>query len=517
MSCRRLLAGPTASPPRSRCAACATSATTRPRPEATRPGSEPRARSTSSWSRFGWATSPSTRSPSSTASTPPTPGRSSPRTRCERAFELTAGQPWLVNALAREIVEKIRGAGHRTDHGRPRGAGQGTADPRPGDSPGLARRPARRPARPPSARTSPRRHARHPRPLRRRRRLHPRPRPDRPRKPLSGRQPHLPRGHRPGSAAGVEDNVIADPRSFVLPDGRLDFPLLLDEFADFWIEHGDILRHGSVYHEAAPQLVLMGFLQRVVNGGGYVEREYGVGPGRIDLLVRWPYDRPRRQTPLAARGPRAQGPRLGEANPLADGLNQLDRYLDRLGLDTGTLVVFDRRPNAHRSRNAFISTRSPVPPDAPLLSSTANPSLRAKDGTGRRRARTPGQRSGEMRCDRPGGSAPGATVTVRVPPSPPSPGATTSAAPSPSQSAWFFAPDTGPGGVTAILTRASSRQDGTSRRTIQARSDGGRFRHGPTWKSAQPWRSAYAQASAGVGNAATTSTTNPAEVRCTAA
>ncbi len=33
----------------------------------------------------------------------------------------------------------------------------------------------------------------------------------------------------------------------------------------------------------------MAFLQRVVNGGGFIDREYGVGRRRIDLLVRWPY------------------------------------------------------------------------------------------------------------------------------------------------------------------------------------------------------------------------------------
>ncbi len=33
----------------------------------------------------------------------------------------------------------------------------------------------------------------------------------------------------------------------------------------------------------------MAYLQRTVNGGGYIDREYGVGRGRIDLLVRWPY------------------------------------------------------------------------------------------------------------------------------------------------------------------------------------------------------------------------------------
>src|SRR4030095_4464191 len=90
-------------------------------------------------------------------------------------------------------------------------------------------------------------------------------------------------------AANVEDVVSADPRAFVLPDGRFDMAKVLAEFAEFWREHADILVSGTVYHEVAPQLVLMGFLQRLVNGGGLVSREYGAGRGRIDILVRWPY------------------------------------------------------------------------------------------------------------------------------------------------------------------------------------------------------------------------------------
>jgi len=35
--------------------------------------------------------------------------------------------------------------------------------------------------------------------------------------------------------------------------------------------------------------VFMGYLHRIVNGGGYIDREYGVGRGRIDLLIRWPH------------------------------------------------------------------------------------------------------------------------------------------------------------------------------------------------------------------------------------
>ena len=33
-------------------------------------------------------------------------------------------------------------------------------------------------------------------------------------------------------------------------------------------------------------------------------------------------------------------------DPLEEGLEQLDGYLERLGLDSGTLLIFDRRPSA---------------------------------------------------------------------------------------------------------------------------------------------------------------------------
>ena len=42
------------------------------------------------------------------------------------------------------------------------------------------------------------------------------------------------------------------------------------------------------YAEAGPQLLLQAFLQRIVNGGGRIEREYGLSRGRTDLLIIWP-------------------------------------------------------------------------------------------------------------------------------------------------------------------------------------------------------------------------------------
>jgi hypothetical protein len=163
-------------------------------------------------------------------------------------------------------------------------------------------------------------------------------------------------------ASSAEAQVVVEPRSFVLPDGRLAMRRILREFAAFWREHGDVLAAGMSYHEVAPQLVLMAFLQRVVNGGGYVDREYGVGRGRIDLLVRWPYTKPDGTRAVQRRALELKVRRDGEPDPLQKGLAQLDGYLAQLRLKRGTLVIFDRRaaakPIAKRTRFEEAVTRS---------------------------------------------------------------------------------------------------------------------------------------------------------------
>ncbi|MPZ28192.1 MAG: ATP-binding protein [Micromonosporaceae bacterium] len=146
--------------------------------------------------------------------------------------------------------------------------------------------------------------------------------------------------------ASTQRRVAADPRSFVRPDGRLDFDRVLREFAGFWRENGEVLTRGTVYHEVAPQLVFMAYCQRIVNGGGYVDREYGLGYRRIDLLIRWPYPDPDGTRSWQREAVELKVWRPQQADPTPDGLRQLDEYLKRLDLDRGTLVVFDRRPGA---------------------------------------------------------------------------------------------------------------------------------------------------------------------------
>ncbi len=140
--------------------------------------------------------------------------------------------------------------------------------------------------------------------------------------------------------------------AYVAEDGRLLWHELLDGFTAFWKSNAEWMLRRQPYSEAAAQLVLSSWLHRVVNGSAEIEmrpagvaaidREYVVGSGRGDLLVRWPLQDggvERFAAELKVR-------RDGDGDPLEDGLEQLSEYLDRLGLGTGTLVLFDQREKA---------------------------------------------------------------------------------------------------------------------------------------------------------------------------
>ena len=137
----------------------------------------------------------------------------------------------------------------------------------------------------------------------------------------------------PRALTNVQQHGMHQPTEwYVTPDGALDMGKLMSAFQAYWREHGHLAAEGFGYRESGPHLMLMTFLQRVVNGGGRIEREYGLGRGALDLMVEWRGKRHvievklRRhtQTEAAAR-------------------EQVLRYLDAVGLDEGWLVIFDLR------------------------------------------------------------------------------------------------------------------------------------------------------------------------------
>ena len=62
---------------------------------------------------------------------------------------------------------------------------------------------------------------------------------------------------------------------------------LLEAFTQFYRENSDIWLEKFAYKEAGPHLLFMAFLQRIINGGGKIHREYALGRKRVDLLIEW--------------------------------------------------------------------------------------------------------------------------------------------------------------------------------------------------------------------------------------
>jgi len=121
-----------------------------------------------------------------------------------------------------------------------------------------------------------------------------------------------------------------------IKDGKIDMNVLMRAFQGYWRENSEIWRERyetSIYEysEAAAHLVMQAFLQRVVNGGGDVRREVVAGTRRADLCVEYgDYKYPIELKILQNESKRAES------------LEQIRDYMDKFGADAGWLVIFDK-------------------------------------------------------------------------------------------------------------------------------------------------------------------------------
>ena len=154
----------------------------------------------------------------------------------------------------------------------------------------------------------------------------------------------------PGIANAIYREILARELSFgmqmAIPEpefrwttahGHLDMDALLREFQKFWAWNSEIWEQKADYTEAFPHLLLMAFLQRVVNGGGTIEREFAAGSGRIDLAVFF-------SGGVHVIEIKLIHPRMGRDATMRQGLEQIARYADTVGATTRHLILFDRRP-----------------------------------------------------------------------------------------------------------------------------------------------------------------------------
>ena len=133
----------------------------------------------------------------------------------------------------------------------------------------------------------------------------------------------------------TQTTLVQQTAWYVGADGLLDVPKLMSAWQTFWRKDGHVAAEGFSYRESGPHLMLMAFLQRVVNGGGRIDREYALGKGALDLLITWKTQRIALELKLRR-----------DTETEDDALEQVSRYLDALDVPEGWLVLFDLRSTA---------------------------------------------------------------------------------------------------------------------------------------------------------------------------
>src|SRR6056297_3472840 len=148
---------------------------------------------------------------------------------------------------------------------------------------------------------------------------------------------------------------------YVDDEGRLDMMKLLTNFQQFFREHSESWLTRFKYEEAGPQLLLQAFLQRIINCGGLIDREYGLGRKRTDLYIRWPIIKDRFAIkdkaypfPLTYNPDDLQGivielklkHNYTIETVMDEGLKQTSAYVNKTGAKEAYLIIFDQEnPN----------------------------------------------------------------------------------------------------------------------------------------------------------------------------
>ena len=160
----------------------------------------------------------------------------------------------------------------------------------------------------------------------------------------------------------LQDSLDVQVAWYVDDAGRLDMNKLLTAFGTFFAEHAEHwLGRFDDYREAAPQLILQAYLQRIVNGGGRIEREYGLGRGRTDLLVLWPREAGQPSDLWERFVIECKVLRDSDRKNLAwtveQGVAQTLGYMAQCKAEEGHLVIVDRRSEERqRSEGAAVGS-----------------------------------------------------------------------------------------------------------------------------------------------------------------
>lgn len=134
-----------------------------------------------------------------------------------------------------------------------------------------------------------------------------------------------------------QETLLHETHWYVNDKGHLDTKKLLVAFQEFYQENAESWLNGVQYKKAAPPLLLQAFLQRIENGGGRIEREYALGSKRTDLFIRWKLPNGSWQKVIME----LKVIRKTFDRTISEGLEQSVSYADRCSANDIHLIIFD--------------------------------------------------------------------------------------------------------------------------------------------------------------------------------
>ncbi len=124
--------------------------------------------------------------------------------------------------------------------------------------------------------------------------------------------------------------IIQNPLFYKNTDGSFNTIKMLEAVTQFFRENAEMWKQFFNYTESGPHLLVMAFIQRVVNGGGIINREYALGSRRVDLLIKWQQQRIVIELKV-----------FRDKNTLPEALEQTADYMDKCDATEGHIIMFD--------------------------------------------------------------------------------------------------------------------------------------------------------------------------------
>ncbi len=147
-----------------------------------------------------------------------------------------------------------------------------------------------------------------------------------------------------------QQKIQNQPLWYLNADGSLNCTKLMEDWVQFYRENSGIWGEQFAYQESGPHILMMAYLQRVVNGGGVITREYALGRRRLDLAILFG----------ATQRIVIELKILRDKTTLPQGLKQTAEYMDTMNATEGHLVIFDPDKNKTKSWEEKIFQRDEI-------------------------------------------------------------------------------------------------------------------------------------------------------------